>query len=115
MWHNIAAFIIKYRILLLVLLLADTGVMSYYAVQVKLSYDFTSAVPTDNPKYIEYQKFLKQFGEDGNLMAIGIKTDDFFKPEFFNDYCRLAKSIEKIKAVENVISIPGAITLAKDT
>ncbi len=83
--------------------------------QVKLSYEFTSAVPTDNPKYIEYQKFRAEFGEDGNLMAIAVKTKDFFAPEFFNDYALLAKKIAKVNAVENVLSVPGAIALVKDT
>ncbi|MBC7555034.1 MAG: MMPL family transporter [Taibaiella sp.] len=115
MWHKIAAFIIKYRILLLIILLADTAIMGYYASQVKLSYDFTSAVPTDNQKYIEYQQFRKQFGEDGNLMVIGVKTSSFFDPAFFNDYAALVKKIAKVDAVENVLSIPGAITLVKDT
>ena len=109
MWHSIAAFIIKFRIALLVILLSITGVMGYYAMQVKLSYEFTSAVPTDNPKYIEYQKFRTEFGEDGNLMAIAVKTKDFFSPAFFNDYALLAKKISKVHAVENVLSVPGAI------
>src|ERR1700752_2715809 len=109
MWHSIAAFIIKYRVILLILLLADTGIMGYFATQVKLSYEFTSAVPTDNPKYIEYQNFRKQFGEDGNLMVIGVQTNDFFTPEFFNDYAVLVKQVSKVNSVENVLSIPGAI------
>ncbi|NDC40673.1 MAG: RND transporter, partial [Chitinophagia bacterium] len=115
MWHNIAAFIIKYRIALLIVLLADTAIMGYFASQVKLSYDFTSAVPVDNPKYIEYQQFRKQFGEDGNLMVIGLKSDHFFEPRFFSNYAFLVKDIARIKSVENVLSIPGAITLVKDT
>src|SRR4051812_49965101 len=115
MWHNIAAIIIKYRIALLICLLADTAVMGYFASQVKLSYEFTSAVPTDNPKYIEYQNFRKQFGEDGNLMVIGVQSKDFFSPAFFNDYALLAKQVSKVSSVENVLSIPGAIMLLKDT
>ncbi len=115
MWHKIAAFIIKFRIALLITLLCCTGVMGYFAAQVKISYEFTSAVPTDNPKLIEYQAFRKQFGEDGNLMVIGVQTKDFFKPDFFNDYGTLAKDIDSVEAVENVLSIPGAIILEKDT
>jgi predicted RND superfamily exporter protein len=115
MWHSIAAFIIKYRIALLILLLADTAIMGYFASQVKLSYEFTSAVPTDNPKYIEYQRFRKQFGEDGNLMVIGVQSKQFFTPKFFNEYAGLASEVSKIKSVENVLSIPAAITLIKDT
>ncbi len=115
MWHKIAAFIIKFRIALLISLLVSTAIMGYFASQVKLSYEFTSAVPTDNAKYIEYQNFRKQFGEDGNLMVVGVQTKDFFTPSFFNDYAVLAKQVAKIHAVENVLSIPGSITLTKDT
>ncbi len=115
MWHNIAAFIIKYRIALLIFLLADTCIMGYYASKIQISYEFTSAVPTDNPKLVEYQAFRKQFGEDGNLMVIGVKTHDFFKPDFFNDYAALTRKIAHVDSVENVLSIPGAITLVKDT
>src|SRR5436305_1674489 len=102
MWHDIAAFIIKFRIALLIALLACTGVMGFFAAQVKISYEFTSAVPTDNQKYIEYQAFRKQFGEDGNLMVVGVQTNDFFTPGFFNDYSKLARDIDSVESVENV-------------
>ncbi|MBS1777730.1 MAG: MMPL family transporter [Bacteroidetes bacterium] len=115
MWHSIAAFIIKFRIALLVVLLAATAFMGYHASKVQLSYEFTNAIPTNNPKYIDYQAFRKQFGEDGNLLVIGVKTDKFFDAAFFKDYTALVRHLEKVKAVENVLSIPGAINLVKDT
>ena len=115
MWHSIAAFVIKFRIALLVLLLAITSLMGYYASKVELSYEFTNAIPTDNLKYQEYQDFRKQFGEDGNLMVIGVQTDKFFSQDFFSDYVALVAKLEKVSAVENVLSIPGAINLVKDT
>lgn len=115
MWHRIAAFIIKFRIALLLLLLGVTGVMAYFAARVELSYEFTNAIPTDNPKYVAYQQFRKQFGEDGNMMVIGVQTDRFFEQDFFAGYTQLVQKLEKVKAVENVLSIPGAINLVKDT
>lgn len=115
MWHRLAAFIIKFRVLLLIVLLSITAIFGYYASKVELSYDFTSAIPTDNPEYVSYQQFRQQFGEDGNLMVLGVQTDKFFTPGFFRDYTTLVHRIEKVNAVENVLSIPGAITLNKDT
>jgi len=115
MWHRIAGFIIKFRVALLLLLLAATALMGYYASKVELSYEFTSAIPTDNPKYLAYQEFRKQFGEDGNMMVIGVQTDKFFTSDFFSSYTELIHHIEKVPAVENVLSIPGAINLFKDT
>ncbi len=95
MWHSIAAFIIKFRIALLIILLASTGIMGYFASQVKISYEFTSAVPTDNAKYIEYQNFRKQFGEDGNLMWVGVQTKDFFSPAFLMIMLPLLRTLQR--------------------
>ncbi len=114
-WHRIAAFVIKFRIPLLLALLGATAIMGWYATKVELSYEFTNAIPTDNPKYKDYQRFRQQFGEDGNLMVVGVQTDKFFEPAFFNDYTTLTRRLAQIPAVENVLSIPGAINLVKDT
>jgi len=115
MWHSIAAFIIRFRIFLLVLLAAVTGLMAYYATKVQLTYEFASAVPDDNPEYIAYQNFRKQFGEDGNMLVVGVQTDKFFDATFFNDYRILEQQLEKVKGVENILSVPTAINLVKDT
>ncbi|XZF13119.1 efflux RND transporter permease subunit [Chitinophagaceae bacterium MMS25-I14] len=115
MWHRIAAFVIRFRVALLLLLLVSTAVMAYFAGKVELSYEFTNAIPTDNPKYIEYQNFRKQFGEDGNMMVIGVQSEHFFEKGFFNDYTQLVQQLEKAPAVNSILSIPGAVTLVKDT
>lgn len=115
MWHNIASLIIKFRIALLVFLLAATSVMGYFAFHVQLSYDFAAAVPKDNPKYVAYQEFRKQFGEDGNLMVIGEENYMFFRDDYYTDYKNLIKSIEKVPGVQNVLSVPNSIQLVKDT
>lgn len=115
MWGTIARIVLKFRWILLVLLVLATALMAYHASKVQLSYEFTRAIPTDNPKYQEYQEFRKLFGEDGNLMAIGIQTQDFFQEKFYNDYAALVKNIRQTKAVEDVLSIPGAANLLKDS
>jgi predicted RND superfamily exporter protein len=115
MWHRIAAFVIKFRVALLIILLAITAFMGYQATKVELSYDSTGAIPIDNPKYIEYQQFRRQFGQDGTMMVVGVQTDHFFEPSFFNAYTQLVRNLSKVHAVENVLSIPNAINLVKDT
>ncbi|MBO9199190.1 MULTISPECIES: efflux RND transporter permease subunit [Niastella] len=115
MWEKIARFILRSRWMLLILLLALTGLMGYHASKVQMSYEFARAIPTDNPKYQAYQAFRSQFGEDGNLMAIGITTDKLFQADVFNDYAALAKQIKGVNAVEDVLSVPAATNLVKDT
>jgi len=66
MWGSIAGFILKFRLGLLVLLAVACIFMGYEASKIELSYEYTRAIPTDNPKYLAYQDFLKKFGDDGN-------------------------------------------------
>jgi predicted RND superfamily exporter protein len=114
MWQRLAGWVLKFRLPLLLLLLAGTAVMAYYASKVELSYEYGSAIPRDNPAFIEYQHFRSQFGEDGNMIALGVQTDDFFTPQFFNDYVQLNKDIKKVPSVENILSIPVAVNLVKN-
>ena len=75
MWQRLASFVLKFRLPLLIALFAVTGTMAYFAGKVQLSYDFIKAIPQDDPKYQEYLAFKKQFGEDGNLLVVGVQTD----------------------------------------
>ena len=115
MWEAVARIILKNKWLLLVLLLVSTVFMAYHASKVELSYEFSKAIPTDNPKYLAYQEFKKKFGEDGNLLVIGIQTNQFFKESFYNDYTTLVETIRKVPAVEDILNIPAATNLVKDT
>lgn len=115
MWGTLARFILRFRWLLLGILLAVTGYLAFYAAKVQLSYEFTRAIPTDNPKYKAYEAFRQQFGEDGNLLVIGVQTDQLFTEKIFNDYTTLAADLKKVEAVEDVLSVPAASNLLRDS
>lgn len=115
MWKSLGEGILRFRYLFLVLLLVITGFMGWHASQVKLSYEFSRAIPTDHPKYIAYQQFRAKFGEDGNLMVVGVQTEKFWQADFFNDYRQLNNEIKKISGVEDVLAIPTAVRLQKDS
>lgn len=69
MWQQVGSFILRYRLALLISLAGVTGLMAYFASKVQLSYDFSRAIPVNNPKYIAYWDFKKQFGEDRDLVG----------------------------------------------
>ena len=115
MWGRIAAFVLKYRLGLLLLLAVVFTYAVFEATKVELSYEYTRAIPTDNPKYQAYQQFLKTFGDDGNLLVIGVQTENLYNKDIFNNYLQLSRDLKKIKGVEQVLSIPEAIILKKDT
>lgn len=113
MWYHLGKFILKNRVILLLLLAGITAFMGYHASKVQLSYDFSRAIPTDNPKYKIYQEFKKKFGEDGNLLVLGIQTDSFFSEKIFNDYAGMLRNLKKQDGVDDIIGIPSAINLVK--
>ena len=115
MWESIARLVLKFRYFLLIVLLSATAYMAFRASHVKLSYDFNSAIPTDNPKYKAYQEFRKRFGDDGNLLVVGVQTDKLFQADIFTDYIALMEQLKKVPGVDNVLGVPSAVNLIKDT
>jgi predicted RND superfamily exporter protein len=115
MWYRLGQKIVKYKVTSLVLLSIATIVMGYYAAQIKLSYEFTKAIPADNPKFIIYKDFVKKFGVDGTTMVVGFQTDSLYTPTFFNAVVKLHQSIKAIPGVTDVLSVPSAYNLTKDS
>lgn len=114
MWQGLGKAILKYRIALILIMLLLTAFFGYQASKVKMSYDFSRAIPTDHPKYQAYLEFKKTFGEDGNLMTIGFVTDSFFTVSKFNRLSSFLKDLKKINGVEDLLSINGAVRLNKN-
>ena len=115
MWINLARFVLKNRLPVLIFLFLSTVVMGYFASQVKMSYEFARAMPTDHPKYKEYQDFRQRFGDDGNTMVIGFSSDRFFDIKLFNSYAALSQQLKKSDGVNGVLSIPETVTLLKNS
>src|SRR6185295_9577778 len=113
MWRKTGQFLLSYRWPLLILLFAITALMTWWASQVKLSYEFSRAIPANHPANITYQAFKKKYGQDGNLLVIGIQTPNFFNEKLFNEYAELHRAIKKVNAVTDVISAPSAVNLVK--
>ncbi len=114
MWKRLGVFVIKYRLPLLILLAAVTATMAFFAAKVKLSYEFARAIPTDNSKYKEYKAFREKFGDDGNVLVIGVQIDSLFKLDNFKAYATLQQELKKVSDVEDVLSIPSAVNLVKN-
>jgi predicted RND superfamily exporter protein len=115
MWYKLGQIILKYKVSFLSFLILASIVMGYFAAQVKLSYEFTKAIPEDNPQFVIYKKFVHQFGVDGTTIVIGFQTEQLYTPTVFNHLFELHQQIKKIPGVTDVLSIPNAYTLTKDT
>jgi predicted RND superfamily exporter protein len=115
MWKRLGTLVIKNRLPLLIILFVVTGIMGFFASKVKLSYEFAKAIPIDNPKYQDYKQFREKFGDDGNVLVLGIQTDQLFDLKTFSAYNLLQKQLKKVADVEDVLSVPTSINLQKDS
>jgi len=114
MFTKISRIILRNRILLIILISVFTGYMAFEAQSVKLSYENTSILSAKDSTMIEYQKFRDQYGEDGNVLMIGIKNSDIFKLNQFIAWYDLGDSIRAIDGVLDVISMTRGINLIKN-
>src|SRR3954447_614923 len=113
MWNQLAHFILKYKLPLLVILLGLTVWMGFEASKVQMSYEFSKAIPTDNPKYQDYLGFKQKFGDDGNTMVLGFETGNLYTSPVFNAMGLLQQQLKKVAGVDDILSIPEAYTLVK--
>jgi len=105
MWQQIGSFTIRNRFWLLISLGILTVLAVWQATKVKLTYDFAKVVPADDPDYVEYLEFKKMFGEDGNILAVGLQSDKLFEKDFFNAIVELNNEIKNLDGVDKILSM----------
>ncbi|MEO8822832.1 MAG: MMPL family transporter [Ginsengibacter sp.] len=115
MWQRLAKLVLKNRLILLLILLALTVLMAFFASKIKMSYEFSKAIPAANPKYQDYLSFKQKFGDDGNVLVIGIQSDQFFDLQNFRSFIKLNNELKQVPYVENVLSVANAVDLLKDS
>ena len=115
MWSKIPHIVLKYRLILIILLLAFTGFMAYKAQDVKMAFNFNTAVPETDENYKYFQQFKDKFGEDGNILVLGVKDSALYELETFLEYKKLTDEIAAMEEITNVISLSSLQKVEKDT
>ena len=114
-WNWIVRVILRNRITILIIIGIITAFMGYLAFKVQLSYEMTNMLPENNPTYQQYQQFKKQFGEDGRVIALGVRNPEIFELGEFNRWYDLGNKINKIEGIQEVVSISRVVLIEKDT
>lgn len=115
MWNKVAHIILKYRLLLIGVLGIITVFMGYKARDIEMTYDFAKVVPSDDPDMVYFQQFKETYGEDGNILVIGLRDSAVYTPQNFRRLKYLSREIQKIEGVQYVLSYPGLQRMEKDT
>jgi uncharacterized protein len=114
-WKKLADFILKQRILILVVIGLASIFMGYKASQVRITFNGGKVLPVTDSAYIRYMQFKSTFGQDASTMVIGFKSPSIFDKDVFNDWNQIGTRIQHIKGITGVISIANLYNLEKDT
>ncbi len=115
MWKKIARFALQFRIPILIFILLVTAFMGYIARNLRLQYEYALLLPPTDSLYIRYVEFQKLFGNDANLLVVGIQDANFFTKEKFNLLNDLSDSLKKINGIKSLLSVAQAYNIQKNT
>ncbi|MDO4879727.1 MAG: MMPL family transporter [Capnocytophaga sp.] len=114
-WVFVARFILRNRYFFLTIFIGITIFLAFQWKNIHITHSEANMLPEDNEISKEYGEFLKTFGEEGNLIVIGVKTEAILNPEKFNLWNALATDLQKFPQIEGVMSLNTIKELAKDT
>ncbi|WP_333908726.1 efflux RND transporter permease subunit [Marinigracilibium pacificum] len=89
--------------------------MAYKAKNLEISYDFAKIVPPSDSLMIDYMAFKKQFGEDANLLVLGMKDSSVYELENFQNLYYLTEELSSLTGIKSVLSLSSMQLLQKNT
>lgn len=114
-WEKLANIILRNRILILVLIVVFTIFMGMQWKNMRFSNSQANLLPDDHPVNIEYQDFLKKFGEEGNAIVFGIRDSSLFTPSKLNRWNKFSKQLAAFPEIDFVLSLENLQELKRDT
>ncbi len=112
-WSAVARFILRNRIFLLIVIVAITVIMAMQWKHMRFTYTEANLLPDEHEVNLEYNAFLDKFGEEGNLIILGIKDSSVFTPSNFIAWNLISKKINDFNEVEFTLSIGNLQKLEK--
>ncbi len=111
--NRLAKGIVKFKWLIIVVVIALTAFLGYQAKDLKIDSDIISSLPDDDPAALLYKNIGKEFGGNDMGMII-IETDNVFKKEVIEyvkqitDTLRVTDGISTVTSLTNVLDIKGS-------
>ncbi|WP_298237622.1 efflux RND transporter permease subunit [uncultured Algibacter sp.] len=113
-WDVTARLILRNKIIILIGIAMVTFLFSTQWDNMRFTYTEANLLPDDHEINLTYNDFLETFGEEGNLILLGVKDSSFFNIKKLNAWNKLSQDFKQYEAVETVISIKDLQKLIKD-
>ena len=113
-WDSVSNLILRNRLLIITLLILATAFFVNNWQYIKFSNTEANLLPDTHEVNLKYLDFTDKFGEEGNLIVIGVKDSLLFTPKNLNAWNKLSKILKDTNFVESVIAIGDLQKLKKD-
>ncbi|MGV8946212.1 MAG: efflux RND transporter permease subunit [Lutibacter sp.] len=114
-WTILSRFILKRRYFILVVIATITFLLASQMKYMRFSNTEANLLPENHIVNIQYNKFLKLFGEEGNLIILAVEDPTLFTPKKFNDWNNLTKNLNHFPEVDFTVAIGDIKELKKNT
>jgi predicted RND superfamily exporter protein len=104
MWAWLSSRILRNRIGILVVLGMLTAFFGYHARNVKVSYKFGGLLPKNDSAYVQYERLLERFSEDGNVIVLGVEDRRLHDLRHFQAWWQLGQDLKEQPGVDSVFS-----------
>lgn len=114
-WEAIARLILRNKIFILIAIILATLFFSSQWKHMRFSSTEANLLPDDHEINLIYNDFIEIFGEEGNLVVLGVKDSTLFTVKQLNAWNSLADSFKGESEIEAVLSIKDLQKLVKNT
>ncbi len=112
-WGWVARFILRNRTGILIVIAVITVLLAMQWKNMRFTYTEANLLPDDHPINLKYDQFLSHFGEEGNLIVMGVKDSSIFTPAKFKAWNQLTEDIGKFSEVDLTLSVGNLKKLEK--
>ena len=113
-WEVIARIILRNKIGILIGIVLVTIAFSTQWNNMRFTHTEANLLPDDHEVNLTYNEFLSIFGEEGNLIILGVKDSTLFTVEKLNAWNQLSQDFKAFPEVGNVVSLNDLQKLVKN-
>ena len=109
-----ARIILRNRILILLILASITVLMGLQWENMRFSNTEANILPDEHEETIQYNSFVKLFGQEDNAIVLAVQDSLLFTAENFNRWNILSKQLQAVPEIDFVVSTDNLQELIKD-
>ncbi|AZQ43433.1 efflux RND transporter permease subunit [Nonlabens ponticola] len=113
-WNYVARLILRNRITILSAVILITIALATQWKYMQFSHTEANLLPDDHPVNQEYNEFLSLFGEEGNLIILGVEQSELKSYKDFNTWNAIADSLATFNEVDFTLSTADLPELVKN-